>query len=288
MEICDINPYIFYAKMHDYMQTHDSRTTNEYMNSYNGRLFYIEEGECKIIIEDVEYEAKKDTLMLWQAGTKYCFLSYENVRMIVLNFDYTQKNHGKTERVSPVASRKFHPEKILSREVFSGYEPFNHPLVLDNMQAVRKNLFRIVDQFNGTRLYKNESSSALLKSVLTEVAALSSYSGSKVFAKIDAVLEYIKENYEKNITNEELGKLSGYHPYYLNRLILKHTGMTLRQQLIHARIETAKEMLTQTDMPIYQIAERCGFNNTGYFSGYFKEKTGTSPATYRKKYKDLI
>ncbi len=288
MKFCDINPYIYYAGVHDYVRTHKHSDADEVTCSYNGRLFYIEEGECHVRIEDTEYTVKKDTLMLWRAGTPYCFLSLGTVKMIVLNFDYTQISEGRTKSIKPVPLRKFQPECMEETESFENYEPFNKPLIMENMQTLRKNLLKIIDKYNGSRLYKNEAASAVLKSVLTEIAAISSYSENKTFAKLDMVLEYLKENFDKDITNEDLGRLTGYHPYYLNRLFLKHIGITLRQQLILLRIENAKDMLVQTDLSILEIAEKCGFNNTSYFSGYFKTRVGMSPVKYRKKYKNRI
>ncbi len=288
MEICDINPYIYYARVHDYVRTHRLSDIGELTCSYNSRLFYIEEGECRIRIAESEYIAKKGTMLLFRAGVPYSFLSLGTLKMIALNFDFTQKSRGETHKIAPALLNNFHSELVAEGEDYITCEPFCRPLVMENMQSFRKNLLKIVDVYNGSRLYKIEASSAILKSVLTEVAAISSYSENKTFAKLDTVLEYLKENFDKEISNEDLGRLTGYHPYYLNRLFLKHIGITLRQELIRLRIENAKDMLVQTELSIFEIAEKCGFNNATYFSGCFKDKIGIPPGTYRRKYKNRI
>ncbi len=282
MKICDINPFIRYANMNDFSPA------NEFVYSYDSRLFYIIEGECEITIEDTDYTANEDTLMLWHAGTKYCFKTYKDVKMIILNLDYTQMRNIKADSMSPVKAIDFDKNLMTELIHFEDCDSFNRPLVIENMHSIKKQLVKIVKTFNTVGLYNNEACSAILKEVLTKIASVSSYSETKALNKVDTVLEYLMENFDKDITNKDLGKLTGYHSHYINRLMLKHTGITLRQQLINIRLDSAKELLTQTDIPIYEISEKCGFKNTAYFSNHFKAKLGTSPSEYRKKYMNLI
>ncbi len=282
MKICDINPFIRYSSIDDF------RPVNDFVRSYDSRLFYIVEGNCKIIIEGKEYNVKEDTFMLWQPGTAYCFKMYSNIKMIVLNFDYTQNNNEISKSIAPVSSNNFDKKLITECHKFENCEHFNQPLVLENMHSVKKQLIKITEKNRDIKLYKSEACSAILKEVLTEIASVSSYSETKALNKIDIVLEYLKDNFDKDITNKDLGKLTGYHSYYINRLMLKHTGVTLRQHLINIRLDAAKEMLTKTDMSIYEITEKCGFNNSAYFSNHFKEKLGMNPSTYRTKFRNVL
>jgi transcriptional regulator GlxA family with amidase domain len=50
------------------------------------------------------------------------------------------------------------------------------------------------------------------------------------------------------------------------------------------RLNTAKKILIETDLPVYDIAAQCGFENVPYFCFTFKKETGTSPLEFRKKY----
>lgn len=54
------------------------------------------------------------------------------------------------------------------------------------------------------------------------------------------------------------------------------------------RMDEAKRLLLNTDIPIQDISEKTGFNNDTYFSNIFKNKFGVSPLKYRKKYKNKI
>ncbi len=282
MKICDINPFIRAAMMGEFSPANDS------VISCDNRLFYILSGECEIHIDEGDCLLKENALIILPCGTEYSFKNAKNIKMIAINFDYTQKSNNISESMLPVPAESFDTEMLTDSQAFEDCDGFNQALVLEDMQYAKKQLLKITEIFNTVRLFKNEFSSSILKSVLTEIASAFSYSQNKALAQIDSVLEYLKEHFDTEISNEDLGKLTGYHPYHINRLVLKHTGLTLRQHLIGIRLENAKILLAQTDMPLYEISEKCGFNNSAYFSNNFKSKLGLSPGEYRKKYKKLI
>ncbi len=282
MKISEINPHIRYAS--------DGALSpiDNYVYSYDSRLFYILDGACKIEIEDTAYEIKKDALLLWQAGTKYRFIAYDKIKMLVLNFDYTQSHSSITEPISPVVFKKFKEERIIERVLFEKCEGLNRPLILENMHSLKKRILRTVEKFNTVGIYSKELASAILKEALTECAAAASYSENKSLGNVDKALAYLKENFERRITNADLGAVIGYHPHHINRLVLANTGMTVRQHLISIRVDNAKELLTYTELTMLEVAERCGFENAAYFSNAFKSKVGVSPREYRKKHKNLV
>ncbi len=281
MKICDLNPFIRHANVHTLL-------SGNFASSCDSRLIYVMEGECKILIAENEYKISKDTLMLWQAGTNYYFQIQDDVDLLVINFDYTQKHNDITERIPPMSADGFNRDSITERVFFKDCEQFNQPLVLENMHFLKKKLLKIVEKFNRVSLYKNEMSSAILKEILIEIASTSLYEDTKALHKMSAVMEYLNENFDHAITNKDFGKLTGYHPHYINRLMLKHSGITLRQQLINVRLDAAKEMLVQSDIPISEISEKCGFNTSAYFSNHFKAKIGMSPSEYRRKFQNVL
>lgn len=76
---------------------------------------------------------------------------------------------------------------------------------------------------------------------------------------------------------------------YLGKQFKKETGQTFTEYLMHYRMNSAKELITQsTQLQISDVAEKIGFkNNPAYFSRAFKKFTGLAPLTYQKKYKKL-
>jgi AraC-like DNA-binding protein len=63
----------------------------------------------------------------------------------------------------------------------------------------------------------------------------------------------------------------------------RHTGSSPRQYHIQIRLNKAKAFLTETDMPVSQIAARTGFSSAFYFSRLFKRRVGQTPMSYRRR-----
>lgn len=71
-------------------------------------------------------------------------------------------------------------------------------------------------------------------------------------------------------------------PSYLSDLLKKETGMTTQDHIHYHLIETAKNILNNTDHSVSEIAYSLGFEYPQYFSKLFKQKTGQTPLEYRK------
>ena len=94
--------------------------------------------------------------------------------------------------------------------------------------------------------------------------------------------DYIDLSLDKKIRVKDLAMLCGYTEYYLTEKFKKETGLSVSAYIRRARVERAKVMLTSTDRPVREIAERLAFNTVNYFIQCFKEETGVTPAQYRK------
>ena len=96
------------------------------------------------------------------------------------------------------------------------------------------------------------------------------------------LINYMENNYAKQISLNELGKLSGYSDVHLLRLFKKDTAKSPHDYLTEIRIRHAKEMLTTTNSTIDEISYECGFKSTSHFKSLFKTHTGFTPGNYRK------
>ena len=61
-------------------------------------------------------------------------------------------------------------------------------------------------------------------------------------------------------------------------------GRTVSQEIKRARIQYICQMLSETDLPIYQIAEKLNFTNIEHIARFFRHETGMTPLAYRKKF----
>ncbi|GEM_PF-3205454 len=102
--------------------------------------------------------------------------------------------------------------------------------------------------------------------------------GTKLF---QAVAKYISSNIAE-ISLEKLCEEFHYQADYYNRLIKKNTSFTYSEYVKSLRIEKAKNLLINTDLPIHAIMEYIGFKYNAYFYKIFQQNTGMTPLEYRK------
>ena len=99
----------------------------------------------------------------------------------------------------------------------------------------------------------------------------------------DRLLEYVREHFNEDITQQELSERFFLNPVYISQLFRKRTGMTYQNYLTRLRIDRARRYLEETDLMVYEISERVGYSDTAYFSRVFEKTTGIRPTDYRKK-----
>jgi AraC-like DNA-binding protein/mannose-6-phosphate isomerase-like protein (cupin superfamily) len=100
--------------------------------------------------------------------------------------------------------------------------------------------------------------------------------------EIYKVKEYIEENYQSDITLDKLVQVAYVNKYYLIHSFKKQFNISPMHYLNIVRIAVSKDLLTQTEMSIAEIASKVGFNNPVYFAEQFKSVIGTTPSIYRK------
>ena len=101
--------------------------------------------------------------------------------------------------------------------------------------------------------------------------------------KLKTVLKFIRDNFSKSITLEDMAAVSGYSCKYFCAFFKEMTGTTPINYLMTYRIERAARKRLSTDHSVTQIAYDCGFNDLSYFIKTFKSLKNCSPKEYRKQ-----
>lgn len=99
---------------------------------------------------------------------------------------------------------------------------------------------------------------------------------------MEDIIHYIEHNYMDNIKLETIAPLFGYNSSYLGKIFTKKVGIGFNVFVDQVRIEQSKKLLTETDLKVYEIAEKVGYRNVDYFHTKFKKYVDQSPAEFRK------
>ena len=92
---------------------------------------------------------------------------------------------------------------------------------------------------------------------------------------------YIESNYRDNIVLKDIVNAAALNHSTLTMLFKNELNKTPIEYLWHHRITVAKKLLEFTDLPIKDIALRCGFKTVQHFSRKFEETTESSPGAFR-------
>lgn len=96
-------------------------------------------------------------------------------------------------------------------------------------------------------------------------------------------IEYIRRNYMKKVTLDEVSENAALSPSYFSRIFKKEMKTSFNSYLNNVRIEMSKQLLLDEDIPLSDIAMLVGFEHQSYYSKIFKQNTGVSPRQYREK-----
>ncbi len=94
-------------------------------------------------------------------------------------------------------------------------------------------------------------------------------------------VKYINDHISEDLSAAVLSDATGYNSGYLSRVFRQQMNISIRDYISNMRMNLAKEMLSNTNLKIYEIASNCGYENTTYFIKIFKINTGMTPQEYK-------
>jgi len=100
---------------------------------------------------------------------------------------------------------------------------------------------------------------------------------------ISKACKYIQENFQKDISLDDVSKEVNVSPYYFSKLFKEEVGENFIDYLTGLRIECAKELLLRPVLSIREAGIQSGYADPNYFSRIFKKQTGMTPRDYREQ-----
>lgn len=231
-------------------------------HAYDCRLYYIQEGEGELLVDDVEYNAETGNLFYIPKESDYKLSLSDGACVYAIYFDLTV-------------------DSSFSKEY--DFNAFFSQVICSKSKKLFENVKRCVDEFVTMTPFYREVTSGLVKQSLALLLREHLLDMGDEHNIAGKALFYCRHNITNPfLSNKDVAAYVGCHPYYVGRLVKKATGYTLRQYLQNARLERARNLLCSTKIDIATIATDCGFNSVTYFNRAFKAKIGVTPGEYRK------
>ena len=99
------------------------------------------------------------------------------------------------------------------------------------------------------------------------------------------ILDYIKDNYGKQLTLSHLAERFNLNYNYLSSYFGSNNTEGFSKYLTHVRISKAMELLVESDVPVSDICAHVGYTDHSYFTRVFRKSAGLTPSAYRAKMK---
>jgi AraC family transcriptional regulator len=100
--------------------------------------------------------------------------------------------------------------------------------------------------------------------------------------KLRAVIDYIHEHLDAELSLDHLAAVARISPYHFARLFKASAGLPPHQNVIARRVERARELLSGRDRPpLAEVATEVGFSDQSHFTRHFRRLVGVTPGRFR-------
>jgi AraC family transcriptional regulator len=102
-------------------------------------------------------------------------------------------------------------------------------------------------------------------------------------ARLKRVLDYIEDHLGQSLSVTEMAAIACLSPFHFARCFKRSVGVGLHRYVVHQRIQRAKRLILQTDLPLTDIAAATGFDSQASFTERFRREVGISPGRLRRE-----
>lgn len=120
--------------------------------------------------------------------------------------------------------------------------------------------------------------------IVPVIARMNQFRKSSSEVVLDKIMSLIEE-YQGDLSLTECAEKLGYHPSYIWRVLKNTKDITFTDYIAKQKLELAKRMLVDTDLPVAEIANRLSYSNAQNFIRLFKKHMGITPGQFRKQNK---
>ncbi len=192
--------------------------------------------------------------------------------VIGLGFEPTLFAHAAYEAMDP--------DRVELRPQFATPDPLVHQIGIA--------LKGVLETYgSASRLYAETMVTALMVHLLHHYGTRSqprpTVSNGLSPTKLRQVTDYIQAHLENDLGLDELAAIAQMSPHYFCQLFKRATGQTPHQFVIRCRVERARELLTQGNWAIAEVATMVGFVDQSHFHRHFKRLVGVTPGQVTRR-----
>ena len=104
----------------------------------------------------------------------------------------------------------------------------------------------------------------------------------ETFARLVRSRDFLAANLDRRITLDEAAGVACLSPFHYQRMFKRAFGETPHEFLTRIRLDRAKELLSNDNLPITEVCLEVGYSSLGTFSSAFASVYGASPSDYRR------
>ena len=169
---------------------------------------------------------------------------------------------------------------VLSRGAIDGGADVDHVLHLNNEYIMQISKLKDIHQLNY----------CLSHALVMYIRCVFKAKGKEYSQVVLDVMDYIRKNYNTKLSLNDIADNVFFSVSYVSRVFKSETGENVSSFINKVRIEHAKAMLMGENIPLIEVAMKCGFDDQSYFNKVFKKLCGCTPTAFRQNkgntYKD--
>lgn len=173
----------------------------------------------------------------------------------------------------------------VKKVVISGYSEFEYAQQALKMNVLDYMLKPVKKQDLEDLLSRLKIRISVERSAIKSPAPLSNrqYTAEEI---VKSVEEFIKTNYARELSLEDIARQFNVNAPHLSKIFLKYAGESPSRYIMSLRMNEAKHLLSQKqELSVKEIGEVVGYPDPYYFSRIFKHFTGMTPTDYKNRFK---
>ena len=232
------------------------------------------------VVGEQHYELREGDILLICPGIVHELFAPESGELIIFQPSLSQIQIRELDLLISL----LRPAVLITKEEFPDFHPVAQKLMLE----IKEEYF-LCEPYYETAIYSR------FMRILVDIGRLhgalkhpvSDASNSRQKDYLDKFLyitNYINEHFAENLSLEQVADLAGFSKYHFTRLFKQYTDTSFYKYLNQKRIDYAKTLLLDPDLPVIDVALQCGFSSLSAFLRMFKQLNKCTPTEFRNMY----